>query len=101
MTEAVYRQDEEAVFAVLVNFSRCLQELEAKLGMNSTHSSKPPSIDNKLTKNKSKTTSNSKNKRGAQVGHKDSNLKISETPDVTNISYCNTYQMLASLYRSS
>ena len=54
MTEAraVYRQGEEAVFAVLVNFSRRLQELEAKLSMNSAHSSKPPSTDNKLTKSK-------------------------------------------------
>ncbi len=89
MTEAearaVYRQGEDAVVAVLVNFGRRLQELEVKLGMNSTNSSKPPSTDNKLTKNKSKTTSTSKNKRGAQVGHKGSNLKISATPDITNI----------------
>ena len=67
MTEAraVYRQGEDAVVAVLVNFSRRLQELEAKLSMNSTHSSKPPLADNKLTKSK----------RGVQVGHKGSNLK--------------------------
>lgn len=100
MTEAearaVYRQGEDAVVAVLVNFGRRLQELEAKLGMNSSNSSKPPSTDNKLTKTKTKAGSNSKRKRGAQSGHKGSNLKISETPDITDIllpsncSCCNT-----------
>ncbi len=40
-----------------------IKELEAKLNMNSSNSSKPPSTDNKLTK-KRKEKSTSKKKRG-------------------------------------
>ena len=58
-----------------------IKELESRLNMNSSNSSKPPSTDNKLTKNKSKSTSKSKKKRGAQSGHKGKNLKIVATPD--------------------
>lgn len=58
-----------------------IKELESRLNMNSTNSSKPPSTDDKLKKPKNKDTSNSKKKRGAQAGHKGKNLKIVGTPD--------------------
>jgi len=58
-----------------------IKELESRLNMNSSNSSKPPSTDDKLTKDKSKSTSKSKKKRGAQSGHKGKNLKIVATPD--------------------
>ena len=60
-----------------------IKELEAKLNINSSNSSKPPSTDDKLKKAKKPTTSKSKKKRGAQVGHKGKSLKIVETPDKT------------------
>jgi len=72
-----------------------IKELESRLNINSTNSSKPPSTDNKLTKVKKPSNTNSKKKRGAQVGHKGKNLKIVATPDITeillptNCSYCN------------
>jgi len=58
-----------------------IKELEAKLNMDSTNSSKPPSTDNKLTKKKESSNSTSKKKRGAQAGHKGKSLKIVATPD--------------------
>ena len=44
-----------------------IKELEFKLNLNSTNSSKPPSTDNKLTKKKKLSNSTSKKKRGAQA----------------------------------
>ncbi len=58
-----------------------IKELESRLNMNSSNSSKPPSTDDKLTKDKRKVTSKSKKKRGAQSGHKGKNLKIVAIPD--------------------
>lgn len=58
-----------------------IKELEARLNMDSSNSSKPPSTDNKLTKSKKENKSNSKKKRGAQAGHKGNNLKIVALPD--------------------
>lgn len=62
-----------------------IKELEARLNMNSTNSSMPPSTDNKLTKNKKPTNTNSKKKRGAQAGHKAKSLKIVATPDIIEV----------------
>ncbi len=73
-----------------------IKELESRLNMNSTNSSKPPSTDNKLKKTKKPSISNSKKKRGAQAGHKGKSLKIVATPDATevllptNCSCCNS-----------
>ncbi len=63
-----------------------IKELEAKLNMNSSNSSKPPSTDNKLKKEKNKDKKpNSNKKRGAQKGHKGRTLKMVATPDTTEI----------------
>jgi len=80
----IYHQGEEAVVSKFMEFDARLTKLEEKLAMNSTNSSKPPSTDNKLTKSKESSSFKSNNKRGAQVGHKGKNLKISETPDIVN-----------------
>ena len=77
----IYHQGEEAVVAKFMEFDARLKRLEEKLNMNSTNSSKPPSTDNKLTKTKKPSTSQSKKKRGAQAGHKGNNLKMVTTPD--------------------
>jgi len=81
----IYHQGEEAVVAKFMEFDARLKRLEEIIGMNSTNSSKPPSTDNKLTKTKKPSTSNSKKKRGAQVGHKGKSLKIVATPDTTKV----------------
>jgi len=62
-----------------------IKELESKLNMNSTNSSKPPSTDNKLTKKKKPSNFTSKKKRGAQAGHKGRSLKIVALPDTTEV----------------
>ena len=63
-----------------------IKELEAQLGMNSTNSSKPPSTDNKLKKSdKIKRKTEQNRKRGAQNGHKGSNLKMVATPDKVQV----------------
>ena len=62
-----------------------IKELEFKLNMNSTNSSKPPSTDNKFTKNKKASNFTSKKKRGAQAGHKGKSLKMVAIPDKTEV----------------
>ena len=62
-----------------------IKELEARLNMNSTNSSKPPSSDNKFTKTKKPSNIKLKRKRGAQAGHKGKNLKIVASPDKIEI----------------
>ena len=78
------KNDPESAAKIILMVDRLeqrIKELEARLNMNSSNSSKPPSTDNKLTQDKSKTTSKSKKKRGAQSGHKGKNLKIVAKPD--------------------
>jgi transposase len=63
-----------------------IKELEAKLGMNSTNSSKPPSSDNKLTKApKPKEKSKRKASRGGQNGHPGKTLMQRHDPDYTEV----------------
>ena len=81
----IYCQGEEAVVIKFMEFDARLKRLEEIIGMNSTNSSKPPSTDNKLTKTKKPSTSSSKKKRGAQVGHKGKSLKIVTIPDTIKV----------------
>ena len=62
-----------------------IKELESRLNMDSTNSSKPPSTDNKLTKKKNLSNSTSKKKQRAQTGHKGKSLKIVATPNKTEV----------------
>ncbi len=73
------------IILMVDKLERRIKELEDKLAMNSSNSSKPPSTDDKLIKSKEKSASKSNNKRGAQFGHKGKNLKISATPDTVNM----------------
>jgi transposase len=41
----IYEQGEEAVYALFLTLISRIEELERRLGMNSTNSSKPPSSD--------------------------------------------------------
>ena len=88
--EAIYFCKNDPVSAAKIilmvdKLEKRIKELEARLNMNSTNSSKPPSTDNKLTKSKKPTNTNSKKKRGAQAGHKANNLKIVATPDIIEV----------------
>jgi len=58
---------EELIDLVLALFAR-VEELERRLGMNSSNSSKPPSTDSPQTKKNSR-KKKSKRKRGGQPGH--------------------------------
>lgn len=84
----IYHQGEEAVVAKFMEFDARLKRLEERLGMNSTNSSKPSSTDDVFVKPKKKQAiTKSKNKRGAQKGHKGNNLSFSSTPDhITQLS---------------
>ena len=82
------KNDPESAAKIILMVERLekrIKELEFKLNLNSTNSSKPPSTDNKLTKKKKSSNSTSKKKRGAQVGHKGKSLKMVTTPDKTQL----------------
>lgn len=80
---ALCKNDPESAAKIILMVERLearIKELEDKLNMNSSNSSKPPSSDNKFTKKKA-TQKSSEVKRGGQTGHKGSNLKKVEIPD--------------------
>jgi len=79
--EAIYDAGKEAVVAILLKTDERISKLEARLGMNSTNSSKPPSSDNKLTKKSKDKKSNAKASRGGQSGHLGKTLMQREEPD--------------------
>lgn len=61
-----------------------IEELERRLGLNSSNSSKPPSSDGLRKSSKSRSTRDSNsNKFGGQVGHKGDTLKQTDNPDTT------------------
>ena len=62
-----------------------VDELERRLGLNSSNSSKPPSTDSAFEP-KAKTTSHVKRKAGGQKGHVGKNLKMVEHPDFVIVS---------------
>ena len=55
------------IILMVEELEKRIKELESKLNVNSTNSSKPPSTDNKLTKKKKVSNSTSKKKRGAHM----------------------------------
>jgi transposase len=86
------KNNPEAAAHIIITIERTVEELkqrikelEDKLDMDSTNSSKPPSTDSKLTNKKNPKTKKSKRRRGAQKGHKGNFLKLSENPDTTNM----------------
>ena len=72
------------IILMVEKLEKRIKELESKLNMNSTNSSKPPLSDNKFKNNNSKKIQ-LKQKRGTQKGHKGNNLKMVTTPDKTEI----------------
>jgi len=82
---AIYRRGEEAVVQQFMEFDARLRQLEEKLGLDSSNSSKPPSTDDKLVKKTKRVqpACKKKKKRGAQVGHRGSYLPMSPAVDQT------------------
>lgn len=90
--EAIYDLGKEAVITILLKMDERINTLEAqvkelqdRLGLNSSNSSKPSSTDSPFDK-KPKTTSNTKRKAGGQKGRVGKNLKRVEHPDVVIVS---------------
>ena len=61
-----------------------VQELEKRLNMNSSNSSKPPSSDGLKRKTKSQRRKNTGRKPGGQPGHPGQTLQQSPAPDITH-----------------
>jgi transposase len=83
----IYEQGEEAVYALFLTLISRIEELERRLGMNSTNSSKPPSSDG-LAKPKPKPKSlreKTGKKPGGQEGHLGTTLTPKEEPDFIEI----------------
>jgi len=81
--EAVYglvkKQSEE-----ILSLKKRLKALEARLGQNSANSSKPPSTDWPAKKTKSLRKKSGRSP-GGQKGHRGSNLKMVEDPEIIKI----------------
>lgn len=71
------------LLVVIARLERRIEELEARLGMNSRNSSKPPSSDGYQKPAPRSLREKSGRKPGGQAGHKGETLKMSETPDET------------------
>lgn len=90
--EAIYDLGKEAVVEILLKMDARIKalenqvkELQDRLGLNSSNSSKPPSTNSPFAQ-KPKITSNAKRKAGGQTGHEGKNLKMVEHPDVVIVS---------------
>ena len=61
-----------------------IEELERRLALNSSNSSKPPSSDGLCKKSKNRSLREiNKNKFGGQIGHIGDTLKQTDNPDFT------------------
>ena len=75
------RANPEAVVDVILHLKRRIEELEARLKMNSRNSSKPPSSDGYNKPSPKSQRSKSGLKSGGQPGHPGSTLKQVDNPD--------------------
>lgn len=69
------------LLAIIAKLERRIEELEARLGMNSRNSSKPPSSDGYQKPAPRSLREKSGRRPGGQAGHKGETLEMSETPD--------------------
>jgi len=72
----------DAICELLASLQDRIEELEKRLGKNSSNSSKPPSSDG-LKRTKSQRPKNSGRKPGGQPGHPGQTLRQSQHPDFT------------------
>jgi transposase len=79
--EELEKLDKSTLIEIILSLDKRIAELEARLNMNSSNSSKPPSSDG-LTKPAVKSLrEKSGRKPGGQKGHKGHGLKIEREPD--------------------
>jgi transposase len=74
----------DAVCALIAPLEARIAELEKRLNMNSSNSSKPPSSDGLKRKTKSLRRKNTGRKPGGQPGHTGQTLQQSPAPDITH-----------------
>jgi transposase len=80
--EKIYNQGIDATYALFQSLISRIEELERRLGMNSTNSSKPPSSDG-YTKPKPKSFREKTGKKtGGQKGHPGMTLVPKDVPDI-------------------
>jgi transposase len=75
------RVNPDAVVDLILELKRRIEELEARLKMNSRNSSKPPSSDGYSKPSPKSQRTKSDRKSGGQPGHPGNTLKRVETPD--------------------
>ena len=80
LREAI-RSNPDAVIDLILNLEKRIEELEARLKMNSRNSSKPPSSDGLNKPSPKSLRQKSKNKSGGQPGHEGKTLEQVQTPD--------------------
>jgi transposase len=74
----------ELTFALIAPLEARIAELEKRLNMNSTNSSKPPSSDGLKRKTKSLRPKNTGRNPGVQPGHPGQTLQQNSAPDITH-----------------
>lgn len=95
------REDAAAMRELVAQQTARIAELEARLGRNSTNSSKPPSSDGPWSKKRRRRRPPSSKKQGAQPGHKGKARKLVDEADETidhepqECSHCGHDELLA------
>ena len=74
----------DAICELIAKLEARIEELEKRLNMNSSNSSKPPSSDGLKRKTKSLRRKNTGRKPGGQPGHTGQTLQQSPAPDITH-----------------
>ena len=74
----------DAICELIAKMEARIEELEKRLNMNSSNSSKPPSSDGLKRKTKSLRRKNTGRKPGGQPGHPGQTLQKSPAPDITH-----------------
>jgi transposase len=80
--DKIYDQGKDAMYALFLTAISRIEELEQRLGMNSTNSSKPPSSDGYTKPNPKSFREKTGKKTGGQKGHPGATLAPKEVPDI-------------------
>jgi transposase len=78
----IYEQGEEATYVFFLSLMHRIEALEERVGMNSTNSSKPPSLDGYRKPKPKSSREKTGRKTGGQQGHPGATLAPKEVPDI-------------------